>query len=125
MKNVELMKEFLSSQGFRYEQSEDGNLFFKYQMRNFIYFANDEDQGFFHMAMPAIFDVTEDNREGILEVTNRITSSLKVAKAIVADNEVWLSTELLLDSTPVYDDIVPRVLDILIGAQQEFYNQIS
>ena len=36
MTNVDLMKEFLSSQGFKYEQDEDNDIFFKYQMRNFI-----------------------------------------------------------------------------------------
>lgn len=30
MTNVDLMKEFLSSQGFKYEQDEDNDIFFKY-----------------------------------------------------------------------------------------------
>lgn len=125
MKNVDLMKEFLRSQGFQFEQDDDGDLVFKYQMRTFLYYANDDDQGYFQLAMPAIFDVTEDNREAVLEAANNVTKTVKVAKAIVVNSEVWLMAELLLDTTPVYDDIVPRVLGILMGAQQEFYNQIN
>lgn len=123
--NVDLMKQFLSSQGFQYEVDDDGDLVFKYQMRTFLYYANNDDQGYFQMAMPGIYDVTEDNREGVLEATNSVSLKMKVAKAVVARDEVWLFTELLLDSSPEYDDIVPRVLNILMGAQREFYDQIS
>lgn len=119
------MIEFLRSQGFKYELDEDGDLFFKYQMRNFLYYANDDDQGFFQIAMPAIFDVTEDNREAVLEAANSVTASIKVAKVVIIGEKVWLFAELLLDSTPVYDDIVPRVLDILMGTQQQFYEALQ
>lgn len=125
MKNIDLMIEFLRSQGFKYELDEDGDLFFKYQMRNFLYYANDDDQGFFQIAMPAIFDVTEDNREAVLEAANSVTASIKVAKVVIIGEKVWLFAELLLDSTPVYDDIVPRVLDILMGTQQQFYEALQ
>lgn len=110
------MTEFLRSQGFKYELDEDGDLYFKYQMRNFLYYANDDDQGFFQMAMPAIFDVTEDNREAVLEAVNSVTASIKVAKAVILGEQVLLFAELLLDSTPVYDDIVPRVLAHIAGS---------
>ena len=46
MTNVDLMKEFLSSQGFKYEQDEDNDIFFKYQMRNFIFMGSDNDETF-------------------------------------------------------------------------------
>ena len=78
MTNVDLMKEFLSSQGFKYEQDEDNDIFFKYQMRNFIFMGSDNDETFLRLVMPGVFD-----------------------------------------------DIIPRVLDILLAAQQEFYKQIN
>ena len=125
MTNVDLMKEFLSSQGFKYEQYEDNDIFFKYQMRNFIFMGSDNDETFLRLVMPGVFDVTEDNRAGVLEATNAVSVSMKVVKATIVNDNVWLSAELLIDSTPVFDDIIPRVLDILLAAQQEFYKQIN
>jgi len=119
------MMKFLKEQGLMPETLDNGNIVFKYQMRTFMYIENDEDSSFFQLSLPGIFDVTEDNREAALEAANQVTKSLKVAKAIVTDSEVWLLIECLLDSTPELEDIVPRFLDILMGAQQEFYNQIN
>ena len=96
------MKEFLSSQGFKYEQDEDNDIFFKYQMRNFIFMGSDNDETFLRLVMPGVF-----------------------VKATIVNDNVWLSAELLIYSTPVFDDIIPRVLDILLAAQQEFYKQIN
>ena len=77
--------------------------------------------------MPGIFDVTEDNREMVLEACNTITRSIKVVKCIVIDeqNAVWLLCEMLLDHTPNIEDILPRSVAILRAAQQEFYNAIQ
>ena len=50
MTNVDLMKEFLSSQGFKYEQDEDNDIFFKYQMRNFIFMGSDNDETFLRLS---------------------------------------------------------------------------
>ena len=96
MTNVDLMKEFLSSQGFKYEQDEDNDIFFKYQMRNFIFMGSDNDETF----LRGVFDVTEDNRAGVLEATNAVSVSMKVVKATIVNDNVWLSAELLIDSTP-------------------------
>ena len=125
MKTSELMMKFLKEQGFMPETLDNGNIVFKYQMRTFLYIENDEDASFFQLAMPAIFDVTEDNRDAALDATNFVNKSLKVAKAVVFDDSVWLFTECLLDSSPELDDIVPRFLDILQGAQHEFYKQLQ
>ena len=95
------------------------------QMRNFIFMGSDNDETFLRLVMPGVFDVTEDNRAGVLEATNAVSVSMKVVKATIVNDNVWLSAELLIDSTPVFDDIIPRVLDILLAAQQEFYKQIN
>ena len=92
---------------------------------NFIFMGSDNDETFLRLVMPGVFDVTEDNRAGVLEATNAVSVSMKVVKATIVNDNVWLSAELLIDSTPVFDDIIPRVLDILLAAQQEFYKQIN
>lgn len=126
MKTSELVLNFLKEQGFCPQvDPEDGNISFKYQMANFIFINNDEDDEFFQLIMPAIFEVSDDNREIVLEAANKVNFGLKVLKACVADTSVWLFFEILLDKTPDVGDIIPRALAILQGGRQRFYQELQ
>lgn len=126
MKTTEMVMNFLRQQGFCPEVDEDnGNILFKYQMANFLFVNNDEDEEFFQLLMPGIYDVTDDNRDMVLEAANKVNHSIKVVKACVINDDVWLFFENLLDHTPEVEDIIPRALAILQGARQHFYQEIS
>lgn len=126
MNTTEMVLDFLRQQGFCPEVDEDnGNILFKYQMAGFLYMNNSDDQEFFQLIMPNICSVTEDNREMILEAANSINGSIKVVKACVLEDSVWLLFENFLDSSPDVSDILPRALNALQGARQEFYKQLS
>ena len=91
MKTSERVLEFLKQQGFCPEvDPNNGNIFFKYQMRSFIFINNDEDEDFFQLALPGIFDVTEDNRELALEACNKTNFSIKVIKCCIPHDDVWV-----------------------------------
>lgn len=126
MKTTEMVLNFLRQQGFCPEvDEEDGNILFKYQMANFLFINNDEDEEFFQLLMPGIYDVTDDNRDVVLEAANKVNHNIKVVKACVVNDSVWLFFENLLDHSPEVDDIIPRALSILQGARQHFYQEIS
>lgn len=126
MSTTEMVLDFLRKQGFCPEVDENnGNILFKYQMAGFLYINNDEDQEFFQLIMPNICDVTEENRELILEAANSNNQGIKVVKTCVFNDSVWLFFENFLDSSPDISDILPRALNALQGARQEFYKQLS
>ncbi len=126
MSTTEMVLDFLRKQGFCPEVDENnGNILFKYQMAGFLYINNDEDQEFFQLIMPNICDVTEENRELILEAANSNNQGIKVVKTCVFNDSVWLFFENFLDSSPDVSDILPRALNALQGARQEFYKQLS
>ena len=126
MKTTERVMEFLKQQGFCPEiDPENGNIIFKYQMRTFIFINNDEDESFFQLALPGIVDVTEDNRELVLEACNKTNFGIKVIKCCIPHNDVWIFFENLLDSSPEVSDIIPRALAILQGAQMQFYQNMQ
>lgn len=102
---------------------ENGNITFRYQMLSFLFVKNDEDQSFFQLILPAIFDVTEDNYTQVLKAVNEVNLGMKVVKVSVVGNSVWLFLESLLDHTPDISDIMPRALQILQNAQQRFYQE--
>ena len=125
MKTSEMVFEYLKSQGLVPKIDEDNDIIFKYQMLTFIYFNNDDDEQFFRLALPGIFDVTEENRTTVLEAMNEVNKRMKVVKAYIPREDVWIAAEIMMDSTPELDDIVPRLLNILLGARREFYDQIG
>ena len=123
MKTSENVFNYLKSQGLMPQYDDRGNIEFKYQMRNFLFFVNDNDEQFFQLTMPSIFEVTDDNRMAALEAMNQINDTTKVIKLTVTKSGyVWESTEIMLDSTPELDDIFPRLLNILLNTQQKFYD---
>lgn len=126
MKTTEMVLNFLKQQGFCPEVDPDnGNILFKFQMANFLFVNNDEDEEFFQLVMPNIFDVTEDNREMALEAANKLNCSIKVVKASIINDGIWLFFENLLDKTPDVSDILPRALQILQAARQQYYQNIN
>lgn len=125
MKTSEMVFEYLKNQGLMPRIDEDNDIIFKYQMLTFIYFNNDEDEQFFRLALPGIFDVTEENRVTVLEAMNEVNKRMKVAKAYIPREDVWVAAEIMMDSTPELDDLVPRLLNILLGARKELYDQIG
>jgi len=58
-----------------------------------LYLFDDDDDEFFRMAAPKIFDVTEENRESLLDIANEINIKLKYSKTTVLDDAVWVSYE--------------------------------
>ena len=58
--------EWLKSQGLC-PSMDDNAIHFKYQMKNFIYFADDEDQNFFQLCLPGIFDWNDENLFAVLK----------------------------------------------------------
>ncbi|MBQ8695696.1 MAG: hypothetical protein IJ513_08685 [Bacteroidaceae bacterium] len=125
MTTTEMVFDFLRKQGFCPEVDENnGSIYFKYQMTNFLFVNNSNDNEFFQLVMPHICDVNEDNRGVLLEAANEVNKGYKVVKVCLFDDSVWLFFENFLDSSPDVSDILPRALNALQGARQEFYDKI-
>lgn len=125
MNAKDLVLDFLRKQGFTPNVDERDNIVFKYQMTTYVFFTDENDDEFFQLAMPGIYDVTEDNREIVLEAANKVNQSIKVIKVIVTQDSVWVLFEILLDETPQVEDIMPRAFRIMEDGRRKFYEQIE
>lgn len=128
-----LMIDYLAEEGFRPHETEFG-IAFKSEGFNFLFFKDEEDEQYFRLMMPAIFEVTEDNEEMILHAMNDVNSNIKVVKLYTMDmqdeNEktstsVWVAFEILADTTPEVGDIVPRAISLLKGARIAFLARLE
>lgn len=122
---IEEVNEFLKSQGLMPKIDEGNNIVFRYQMKTYVVLDPEEDEQFLRIAMPGIFEVDDNNRADVLQVANNINKMYKIAKCIVLDETVWITTEQLIDSTPNFEDIIPRLLNIIFGAHQDFYKGLN
>lgn len=125
MKTSELLFNYLKEEGLVPRYNENGNIAFKYQMRNFLFFVDDNDSAFFNLTLPCIYDVTDDNRMAVFEAMNQVNESTKVVKLTIANDSVWCATEIMMDSTPEMEDLVPRLLNILLTSREKFYKAIE
>jgi hypothetical protein len=121
----EMMLEYLRNEGFRPEEADYG-LDFKCEGKNYVFFNDEDDDQYFRLMMPGIFDVTDENRDFVLKALNATNTEMKVVKAYTpVEHAVWLGFEILVDSTPVLSDLVPRALHMLRAAQKTFYEALE
>lgn len=121
----ELMLQYLKEEGFCPKEDEI-SIDFKCEGRNFAFFYDEEDDQYFRLMMPNIYEVTDENRDAVLNALNETNNAIKVVKAYTPiPKAVWIGFEVLVDSTPVLADIVPRGLNMLRAAQNKFYEVIE
>ena len=101
----------------------DGDLFFRYQGTNLFCCKDDSDKQFLRIIMPNIYKI-DGNRTRVLEAINAIAREIKVIKAFLVNDCIWLAIEMFVDSTAAIDDFIERCLDILIAGRQKIAKEI-
>lgn len=122
MNACDLVENWLKEQGFRCERDDDGDIRFRYQGVG-MFCCKDRDNGFLRIIMPGIYDVNG-NRERVLEAINTIARELKVIKAFLVNDSLWLSIEMFIDSTANIDNFIERCLDIMITGRNRIAQEI-
>lgn len=121
----EMMMDYLREEGFCPKENEYG-IEFKCEGRAYVFFYEADDDQYFRLMMPNIFEVTDENREVVLKALNETNSCMKVVKAYTPIPEsVWVGFEVLVDSTPVLADFVPRGIKMLRAGQEHFYKALE
>ena len=124
MSNVkEQIMEFLSEEGFRPEDTPFG-IYFKCEGLNFYIHWDEEDAFYLSLSLPSIASTDENNRADALEVANKVNMNRKVVKCVIANDDVWVTAEQLLDTDPNYKDVIPRTIGMLMQARQIFYEEM-
>lgn len=126
MSKTEIVKR-LNSLGFEVEEL-DGNAYaFEYEGLTMLYMYDEEDEEFFRIAAPRVFDVTEDNRDALLDMANEVNSRMKYSKTTVGKDAVWIGFELKLfgDVDGLIDDILEYSIAVISTTALTFYSMIN
>lgn len=123
----DLMLDFLANEGFR-PKEEDFGLVFKVEGLNFLFFKDDNDDQYFRLTLPGIYDVNDDNELAVLRAINGANAAMKVVKLYILgegdDRDVWVAFEILLDNTPDMG-FVERAINLLKAGRQDFYRRLQ
>lgn len=113
----DLIKEWLSSEGYRYDVDNDGDIHFKYQGIHMFFTVDSRDEIYFRLIVPNIYQENGDHAK-VLEACNTICQEMKVVKAYVIRGSLWLAIEMFIDSSPEIGDFFERCCMLLHAAFQ-------
>lgn len=124
MKMIDNVMEVLQKQGFL-PQREDFGIMFKYQITNFLYLFDENDETYFSMYVPYIFEVDDENIDDVLKAINIINNEMKVIKLVVNANNVWCCFEEKLTENTDIEEIVSFAVVSLSQSQIKFFERLK
>lgn len=124
MKKEEIANHF-KAMGFELEELPDYAYVTQYEGMTMLYLFDDDDDKFFRMVAPKIFDVTDDNRESLLAIANEINIKLKYSKTSVLDDSVWVCYEHYLLEEDYIDAIIEHTMLLLQATVYAFFRRVN
>ena len=83
MTKKEMIVKVLDEMGFKLHEDEDGDLMFRYQMKNIYTVIGDESEQYLVLVMPQFCELEDGEEHVALAVCNKMTRELKLAKVYV------------------------------------------
>ncbi len=120
----EYLIEYLSGEGYRYEENPNsGNIVFKFEGVKYVFINNSGSQ--LLQLVILFYDVTEDNRYAVLEICNKINSEKAMVKLTCDDDTVWCNWEDIVPEQGYNLSRIEMALNMLKNAYQAFYEAIG
>lgn len=102
-------------------KKEDFGIIFRYQMLNYIYIEDEDDEKYFSLNIPFIFEVDEDNEHDVLKAADMVNKELKVVKIVLKDGHVWISFEAKMPDLDEMEEFVGSAVAGLHCANTKFF----
>lgn len=121
----ELILNTFAAMGFQLEEMEDYGYGFCYEGINYLYMPNDDDEDFLNLAIPAIFEITEDNAHTAFMLIDKLNSMLKYVKANRLCDSIWLFYERELYGGEDFEKLLSQMILHLEAAINFFRNTMA
>lgn len=126
MNQKEIILEQLNAMGFEPVELGDAGFVFKYEDLNYLYMPDEDDEQFLRIAIPHLFEVTEENRVAVLEAMHETSLLLKYAKVnIMYESATWAVYEHRLTTTDNLSELLEHIIRVLEAAAHVFYKKIN
>jgi len=126
MNQKEIILEQLNAMGFEPVELGDAGFVFKYDDLNYLYMPDEDDEQFLRIAIPHLFEVTDENRVAVLEAMHDTSLLLKYAKVnIMYESAAWAVYEHRLTTTDNLPELLEHIIRVLEAAAHVFYKKIN
>lgn len=126
MNQKEIVLEQLNAMGFETVEMNDVGYLFKYEDINYLYLTDEDDEKFLRIAIPNLFEVTDENRIDVLEAMHDTAYLLKYAKVcIMHESSVWALYEHYLSSSDNLTELLEHIIMLLEATAQVFHKKIT
>lgn len=116
----------LSILGFRPEAIEDFGYRFDYEDLNVLYSAEDDEAHCITMAVPGVFEVTDENRHQVLEAMADVCGRVKYAQPVIAfKDHVWINYQHYVGENEITPELIEHMVRVLAYATIQFHKTIN
>jgi hypothetical protein len=109
-----LYQDYLDTKGVESWVDSDGDVQFEYADRTYFMEVNENDNEFFRVVLFNIWPIESDSEyvEAAVAV-NEVNKQMKVAKAYITDDNVWVACELFVGSPENFRPVWQRCMDVI------------
>ena len=105
-------------------QKEEFGIVFKYQMVNYIYLDNDDEE-YIKIYIPSMMNVDDDDLGMVLTILNSLNNKMKVIKFVVEDGTVWSCYEMRVHEGVSLGDMIEHAVEGLFVSYQKIYELLK
>lgn len=117
--------EQLNAMGFEPIEVGDEGYVFKFEDLNYLYLPDENDEQFLRIALPHLFEVTDENRVAVLEAMHDTSLLAKYAKVCIMHGGVWSIYEHYISSTDDLTELLEHIIRVLGMTAYVFYKKIN
>lgn len=124
MKQSEIKKK-LQELGFELERVSKGFYMFSAKGTKMLYVPDSKAPECVRFTIPCVYAVTNENRQFLSDIINETNLSVKYAKVLVVNHQVWIIYEYhTLDHVDI-EEVITHCILTLLAAKKMFFDMIE
>lgn len=120
--STEKVLDILHQLGFQPELVDE-NIGYRFEYEGLtILFSPEEDSQTLNLMVPAIFDITEDNRVAVLEGMVKLSGKMKFVQPATYGTSVWLNYQHYLEDQDPTPGLLEHMIKVMSVSAAQFLN---
>lgn len=124
MKQSTIKKEF-REMGFDLVSVSKGVYMFGFEDVKMLYMPDSKDPECMRLAIPCVYEITNENKDLMAEIINETNLKIKYAKAMVISDHVWLNYECYVPEQADVETVIIHCLMVLSAMKKLFFGLIG
>lgn len=126
MTKKEIILQELNAMGYEPTEVESLGYVFCHEDKYFLYSPEDDDEEFLRIAIPQLYDVTEENRIDVIKALHETAYLIKYSKPVIMyTDSVWAIYEHKLVTTDNLSELLEHIIRVLEVTALVFQKKIN